>query len=534
MGIFRNWFGKQSIPEELNEEIKILDKLLEDTISAEKSPKRIKSIIEALEAKSEKNTNEIKYDLSILSKIEETLDKIISGEIEVDDPYQVVFLAQMHRELKEDDLWKELVYLFSKEVKSPLSEVAEIRKKEEKIIKYIKIISEAELNETHSHFNMSVDIDSHWKYLVKNWDKLKQVYLEAKDEGKIYSEDYYELVEIMNEYFKTKNNYKCMLNFEKLLFMKKEDIGTFNNFVKKCNILDGILSLFSEFDEKRKEYFLDQLSSMARHNLNHNVTQIEIRFPAKTKEEFEFLSDIAKETENKFPIKIRYVVFCPGFSSDDVKESIESYKKSTQEVRKYFVGYDSMNYLEPHKPHLKREDEIETEIIKESPLPVVVHVGEIFNVTDDSFGYGSDKYFNVEKSLNEVEGALKIKNIYRLGHATILGINIKEFLKDTNHTEEEIDELVAKQKKLLNEVSDRGIIIEANPTSNLMIHGLKTYEDHPIKTFSEYGIHFSINTDDRIIFDTNLRKEFYKIARARNWSEEELKKAIKMTQEAKL
>lgn len=77
------------------------------------------------------------------------------------------------------------------------------------------------------------------------------------------------------------------------------------------------------------------------------------------------------------------------------------------------------------------------------------------------------------------------------------------------------------QKKLQQEIAERGIAIETNPTSNIMINRIRTYADHPIVRFFNKGltqdpkelagceqINTSINTDNQGTFATNLSMEY--------------------------
>lgn len=77
------------------------------------------------------------------------------------------------------------------------------------------------------------------------------------------------------------------------------------------------------------------------------------------------------------------------------------------------------------------------------------------------------------------------------------------------------------QKQLQHEISERGIAIETNPTSNLMINRIRTYGEHPIVRFYNKGltndpeqlesceqINTSINTDNQGTFSTSLSNEY--------------------------
>lgn len=83
------------------------------------------------------------------------------------------------------------------------------------------------------------------------------------------------------------------------------------------------------------------------------------------------------------------------------------------------------------------------------------------------------------------------------------------------------------QKAMQGEISERGIAIETNPSSNYMIGTFSKYDQHPITTFYNNGltldyeqlklspqIWVSINTDDQGIFNIKLENEYAFIARA--------------------
>lgn len=83
------------------------------------------------------------------------------------------------------------------------------------------------------------------------------------------------------------------------------------------------------------------------------------------------------------------------------------------------------------------------------------------------------------------------------------------------------------QKELQRCISQRGIAIETNPTSNFLIGTFKDYEKHPIFSFYNQGLTFdprllnecpqlsvSINTDDMGVFSTSLENEYALLANA--------------------
>lgn len=80
-------------------------------------------------------------------------------------------------------------------------------------------------------------------------------------------------------------------------------------------------------------------------------------------------------------------------------------------------------------------------------------------------------------------------------------------------------DIINVQNKLLDELENKGIVIETNPSSNIKIGRFSRYDEHPItifhsitKTDSSRSMVVSINTDDKGVFATSLRNEYSLIA----------------------
>lgn len=80
-----------------------------------------------------------------------------------------------------------------------------------------------------------------------------------------------------------------------------------------------------------------------------------------------------------------------------------------------------------------------------------------------------------------------------------------------------IDLMREMQQAMQKEIFKRGVCIECNPTSNVLIGTFKTYIKHPILRFNDYhleensghmNLRVSINTDDLGVFDTSLENEY--------------------------
>lgn len=80
-----------------------------------------------------------------------------------------------------------------------------------------------------------------------------------------------------------------------------------------------------------------------------------------------------------------------------------------------------------------------------------------------------------------------------------------------------IQAILLVQEKMKKIISDRGICIETNPTSNVFISIIDDYTEHPISNFYDNSLskgknivqlNISINTDDKSTFSTCLSNEY--------------------------
>ncbi len=325
---------------------------------------------------------------------------------------------------------------------------------------------------------------------------------------------------IMNNLLSNKwSDTKAFIKFETMLIMPEQEYGTFRGFQKKAEILN-IIQWAAMATKMNKDYLIAMLRSIAKHNIAHNITHVELRYPLQDLENAKFWIDMTQEVEkeNNNKLVIRYVQF-PVRTVEALKKFYKDYSCFPKKIQKYIVGVDYGGSLEDHPEILK--------ISKNIGLPLCVHAGEIFKQDKES----------ITHALREIEIALSQPTIRRIGHATILGIPIDRYLKGKIKPTE-ILKLQAKQKELIDDIKSRPkgkrVYIEANPSSNVQIGGLGDYTKHPIQVFDKHKIPYAISTDDRVSFDTNLKKEFYRIARAFRWEEEQIKKAAEMQAMAKL
>lgn len=140
-----------------------------------------------------------------------------------------------------------------------------------------------------------------------------------------------------------------------------------------------------------------------------------------------------------------------------------------------------------------------------------------------------DSFWNIY-SLNEVESVRKARNnmkarfLYYFYHFDERvykeGVKSDQIKLDAEY----IHVIKQLQGRLLDEVEEKHLSIETNPTSNYRIGDFDRYDEHPILNFFNYGLEHksipshsitvSINTDDKGVFSTSLEREFSVMAAA--------------------
>lgn len=532
--LLTHWFGISSIDKSIHNELSCIETLLNDLSDIENILNNKWDRAKKLRRVLKKTEKKIKKGYAIEQKLEKTLEPYINGNKKSKHLISIIALNTLLREFKNDSLWQELLSLWHQEYN--LLQNNDIFKlkinlyEQKRIAEILKTIVEQELGETHMHLIMSVDAHIHWHYLKKLWGKalpgkttgaksIISLFENNAKEGKISINDLQSLKKIMQNYFNNKwPETKAFVKFEELLFMFADDQGQMQGFEKKSRLLCIILENILDTKIFMEEYFYKCMDSVVKHNLAHNITHIEIRNPCYKIGGLRLFASLAKEMEEKYEkrIKIRLI---ESISYPGPKPVFDAYNRLPKYLKKYFVAVDLLGRIEDGQAMRK---------MKESPLPICIHAGEFFSQKDFP---QRTKAENVKYALIQIQSCLRLPRLHRIGHANILGLNIKKYLLRTDSME--VEKLINLQKRLIREIKKRDIFIEANPTSNVMIRGI-TYKDHPISTFLKQDLKFAISTDDRIIFDSNLKKEYYRIIRAMKWTWKEIEKAAEMQKEAML
>jgi adenosine deaminase len=61
---------------------------------------------------------------------------------------------------------------------------------------------------------------------------------------------------------------------------------------------------------------------------------------------------------------------------------------------------------------------------------------------------------------------------------------------------------------LLEDLAQRGTVLDVCPTSNLMLSAADSYQAHPLPVLLRYGVACSLGADDPLLFDTDLLSEY--------------------------
>lgn len=201
-------------------------------------------------------------------------------------------------------------------------------------------------------------------------------------------------------------------------------------------------------------------------------------------EKFESFHDILSYLENKYN---DYV--------DILFNSGRTYKINTPSINHYYQAW----LLRGDAPELYQDT---------SEMPRV----EAFN---------SYKVCNTIPQMEKARRVPEIRYIYHLYHydKTIRQNGIRSISETISPIFKDL--IIRIQEIMRNIISKKGIGIESNPTSNVMISVIGSYSEHPIKVFFNKGLvelskdtqlNVSVNTDDKSVFSTTISNEYAYLA----------------------
>ena len=76
---------------------------------------------------------------------------------------------------------------------------------------------------------------------------------------------------------------------------------------------------------------------------------------------------------------------------------------------------------------------------------------------------------------------------------------------------------------LVQELAERGIVLEVCPGSNIALELFASWEQHPIARLRDAGVKVTISTDDPPFFHTSMNNEYNSLARAFAWDKDVFK-----------
>lgn len=168
----------------------------------------------------------------------------------------------------------------------------------------------------------------------------------------------------------------------------------------------------------------------------------------------------------------------------------------------YFIGYSVDNPLDYWHSMLMRGNDLE-----------ITKTNRTNDFTTRS--KTAKPIFWRERKLIQTNKAADLNNAYEMD-SKIYHNGLQPYeIKVSSRFHEDVTKLQVGMMKLLKQ---KGIAIEANPSSNLKIGGLDTYDElplfrlFPIEKSNEDRMLVSINTDDRGVFSTNLSNEYSLVA----------------------
>lgn len=185
------------------------------------------------------------------------------------------------------------------------------------------------------------------------------------------------------------------------------------------------------------------------------------------------MREAADQAERQFGITLRGVVTCiRHFGPDKARQTALC---AAETAGDWIVGFGIAGDEKVGQP---KDFRWSFDLAREAGLRLTAHAGE--------WG-GPD---SVRAALNDLE-------VERIGH----GVRAIEDLA------------------LVDELAERGVVLEVCPGSNVALGIYPTFRDHPIGTMFDRGVKVTISTDDPPFFHTTMAREYEELHRAFDWDE---------------
>ncbi|MFH1212726.1 MAG: adenosine deaminase [Candidatus Neomarinimicrobiota bacterium] len=259
-----------------------------------------------------------------------------------------------------------------------------------------------------------------------------------------------------------------------------DQVGSLPNYLKIFDITLKVLQTPESLTRAAYE--------LAEDCSKENVIYLEVRYSPilhtthgmTTMESVDAVLKGLKQAEQDF--KIRTGIIICGIRSISPEVSYRLAELAVAFKNRGVVGFDLAGVEEnfPAKDHREAFN-----LILQNNINTTLHAGE-------SFGPES------------IHQAVHYCGAHRIGH----GVRLKE------------------DGDLLNYINDHRIALEMCLTSNVHTGSVKNFESHPFKFYYEYGLRVTLNTDNRLISNTNLTKEFMLTHQYFNFGIREFKEII--------
>ncbi|NRB17208.1 MAG: adenosine deaminase [Rhodobacteraceae bacterium] len=187
------------------------------------------------------------------------------------------------------------------------------------------------------------------------------------------------------------------------------------------------------------------------------------------------IQDAADEAEKKFGITLRGVVTCVRhFGPDQAKKAA---KCAADTAGDWIVGFGMGG-----NEGMGQQGDFawSFDCAREAGLRLTTHAGE----------FGGPE---------SVRDAVRILGVERIGH----GVRAME------------------DAELVQELADRGTVLEVCPGSNVVLGLFPDFASHPIAKLRDAGVKVTVSTDDPPFFHTTMRREYEKLNQAFGWDAED-------------
>ncbi len=239
---------------------------------------------------------------------------------------------------------------------------------------------------------------------------------------------------------------------------------------------------------QKPEYIKQVAYELGQDAADENVRHLELRFSpilhtvkgATAEEITEAAIEGARESSQDHNISIGVIVCCirekPTELSTKVAEIAATYKGR---------GVVGMDLAGDEKNYLSGIHEKAFRIAREHDINITVHAGEVMGPETIKF-------------------AIEVHHAKRIGH----GLNLR------------------KDAAIMDEVREREIAIEMCLTSNVHTKSIDSFEHHPFKYYLNNGIRATLNSDNRLMSNTDMTTEFRRANRYLGLSMDDFKKLI--------